>query len=48
MQSVHEAGHVLAAWLAGGRVERLVLHPVTISAGSKSSQFSAVAGEHSH
>ncbi len=31
MQAVHEAGHVLGAWLTGGRVERVVLHPLTIS-----------------
>jgi hypothetical protein len=31
MQAVHECGHVLGAWLTGGRVERVVLHPLTIS-----------------
>ena len=31
MQAVHEAGHVLHAWWSGGRVERLVLHPLTLS-----------------
>lgn len=31
MQAVHEAGHVLGAWLTGGRVERVVLSPLTIS-----------------
>jgi hypothetical protein len=31
MQWVHELGHVLAAWLTGGRVERVVLYPWTIS-----------------
>src|SRR5262245_37834095 len=31
MQAVHEAGHVLGARLTGGRVERVVLHPLTIS-----------------
>jgi hypothetical protein len=31
MQAVHELGHVLAAWLTGGRVERVVLRPLTIS-----------------
>lgn len=31
MQAVHEAGHVLGAHLTGGRVERVVLHPLTIS-----------------
>jgi hypothetical protein len=31
MQVVHEAGHVLGAWLTGGRVVRVVLHPLTIS-----------------
>lgn len=31
MQAVHELGHVLAAWLTGGRVVRVVLHPLTIS-----------------
>lgn len=30
-QAVHEAGHLLGAWLTGGRVERVVLHPLTIS-----------------
>jgi hypothetical protein len=31
MQAVHEAGHVFGAWLTGGRVERVVLHPLAIS-----------------
>ncbi|MCA9235902.1 MAG: M50 family metallopeptidase [Planctomycetales bacterium] len=31
MQIVHEAGHVLGAWLTGARVERVVLHPLAIS-----------------
>ena len=31
MQAVHELGHVLGAWLTGGRIERVVLHPLTIS-----------------
>lgn len=31
MQAVHEFGHVLAAWLTGGEVAQVVLHPLTIS-----------------
>jgi hypothetical protein len=31
MQAVHESGHALAGWLTGGRVTRVVLHPLTIS-----------------
>jgi len=31
MQAVHELGHVLGAWATGGRVYRVVLHPLTIS-----------------
>jgi len=31
MQAVHEAGHVLAALATGGRVAKVVLHPLTIS-----------------
>jgi hypothetical protein len=31
MQAVHESGHALAACLTGGRVARMVLHPLTIS-----------------
>jgi hypothetical protein len=31
MQAVHEFGHVLGAWATGGRVERVVLSPLTIS-----------------
>lgn len=31
MQAVHELGHVIGAWLSGGRVVRVVLHPLTIS-----------------
>jgi hypothetical protein len=31
MQAVHELGHVIGAWTTGGRVARVVLHPLTIS-----------------
>jgi hypothetical protein len=31
MQAVHELGHLAAAWATGGVVERVVLHPLTIS-----------------
>jgi hypothetical protein len=31
MQAVHELGHVLGAAATGGTVERVVLHPLTIS-----------------
>jgi hypothetical protein len=31
MQAVHESGHLLAAWLTGGHVTRVVLYPLTIS-----------------
>lgn len=31
MQVIHEMGHVLAAWCSGGKVERVVLCPWTIS-----------------
>jgi hypothetical protein len=31
MQAVHEAGHVLGAWLSGGQVAQVVLYPLTIS-----------------
>lgn len=31
MQTIHETGHVLGAWLTGARVERVVLTPTTIS-----------------
>lgn len=31
MQAGHEAGHVAGAWLTGGRVERVVVHPLTLS-----------------
>lgn len=31
MQVVHELGHVLAAWVTGGRIKALVLHPLVIS-----------------
>lgn len=31
MQAVHELGHVLGAWLTGGEVARVVLHPLTLS-----------------
>lgn len=31
MQIAHEFGHVLGAWMTGGTVEHLVLHPLAIS-----------------
>lgn len=31
MMAIHELGHVIGAWLTGGVVERVVLHPLTIS-----------------
>ena len=31
MQAVHESGHITAAYLTGGRVATVVLHPLTIS-----------------
>ncbi len=31
MMVVHESGHVLAAWMSGGRVSRVVLHPLAFS-----------------
>ena len=31
MQAVHELGHVAAAVVSGGRIDRVVLHPATIS-----------------
>ncbi|HUT13258.1 MAG TPA: hypothetical protein VMY42_22405 [Thermoguttaceae bacterium] len=31
MMAVHELGHVLHAWLSGGTVVNVVLHPATIS-----------------
>lgn len=31
MQAAHEAGHVVAGWMAGDRVEKVVLHPLAIS-----------------
>jgi hypothetical protein len=31
MQVMHELGHVLGAWLTGGEVWRVVLHPLSIS-----------------
>jgi hypothetical protein len=31
MQAVHEFGHVVAAWLTGGTIQQVVLHPLTIS-----------------
>jgi hypothetical protein len=31
MQAAHEAGHVIGAYLTGGQVNRVVLHPLTIS-----------------
>lgn len=31
MQQIHELGHVLGAQLTGGRIERVVLHPLSFS-----------------
>ena len=31
MMAVHELGHVVGAWLTGGAVAKVVLHPLTIS-----------------
>jgi len=31
MQAVHELGHVSGAWVTGGKVQQVVLHPLTIS-----------------
>ncbi len=31
MQAVHEFGHAIGAWATGGRVTRVVLHPLSIS-----------------
>lgn len=31
MQAMHELGHVLGAWSTGGKVQQVVLHPLTIS-----------------
>jgi hypothetical protein len=31
MQAVHEFGHVVGAWVSGGRVAKVVLDPLTIS-----------------
>ncbi len=31
MQIIHECGHVLAAWVSGGHVSKVVLHPLVIS-----------------
>jgi hypothetical protein len=31
MQAIHESGHVIGAWLTGGKVARVVLNPLTIS-----------------
>jgi len=31
MQAVHECGHVLHAWMSGGTVTAVVLHPLAIS-----------------
>lgn len=31
MQAVHELGHVLAAWMTGGEVVHVALHPLSIS-----------------
>jgi hypothetical protein len=31
VMAVHELGHVLAAWVSGGTVREVVLHPTTIS-----------------
>jgi hypothetical protein len=42
MQVVHESGHVLAGWLTGGRIDRVVLNPLTISRTNVSQNSSPV------
>lgn len=48
MMIVHESGHVLAAWLSGGSVARVVLHPLESSrtelAANPQPRFVAAAG----
>lgn len=31
MMAIHESGHVLNAWISGGRISRVVLHPLAFS-----------------
>jgi hypothetical protein len=31
MQAIHELGHMIGAWVSQGSIERVVLHPLTIS-----------------
>jgi hypothetical protein len=31
MQAVHELGHIFHAWLSGGTVTAVILHPLEIS-----------------
>ena len=46
--AVHESGHVLAAWISGGTVQRVVLHPLQFSRTALGSNphpiFVALAG----
>ncbi|QDT75310.1 M50 family metallopeptidase [Lacipirellula limnantheis] len=43
MQAVHELGHILAAWLTGGTVERVILEPFAISRTDVSPNLSPLA-----
>jgi hypothetical protein len=31
MQAAHESGHVIGAWISGGRVTQVILHPLSLS-----------------
>lgn len=43
MMIVHEFGHVLAAWLTGGQVARVVLHPLAFSRTDLSTNSNPIA-----
>lgn len=43
MMVVHELGHVLAAWLTGGQVIRVVLHPLAFSRTELSTNNNPIA-----
>src|SRR5262245_33140252 len=31
MHAIHESGHILGTWMSGGKIQKVVLHPLTIS-----------------